>query len=87
MVDSLGAPYGQLISYAIPAEIERARKKVRFVFITGTEDFRRGNVRDLYAGGYAAYGFRSKLLDVQGMGHDVADGIRLKDALDFLEAR
>lgn len=52
-----------------------------------SELFRRGNILDLCNGGYAAHGFRAKLLDVEGMGHDVCDARTLKGALAFLESQ
>jgi hypothetical protein len=53
--------------------------------ITGTRDFRRGNILDIFNGGFAHDGFQAKLFDVRGMGHDVADGETLSAVLDFLE--
>lgn len=76
-----GQPYGVL--KATPDEIARARKE-RFVLITGSNDFRHGNILDLYNGGFAPAGFHVKLFDVPGMGHDVAGPSILSEALDFL---
>jgi hypothetical protein len=47
----------------------RARQ-VRFVLITGSNDFRRGNILDIYHGGFSREQFQAKLFDVPGMGHD-----------------
>jgi hypothetical protein len=65
-------------------EIARARR-VRFVLITGTNDFRRGNILDVFDGGFAREGFQAKLLDVPGMEHDICSGEILSAALDFIE--
>jgi len=53
--------------------------------ITGTNDFRRGNILDIFRGGFEQEGFQAKLLDVPGMEHDICDGETLSRALDFLE--
>jgi hypothetical protein len=76
-----GRPYGVL--RATTGEIARARR-VRFVLITGSDDFRHGNILDIYNGGFAPEGFRAKLFDVPGMGHDVCGPSILSAALDFL---
>ena len=76
-----GQPYG--VPKATPGEIDRARK-VRFVLITGSGDFRHGKILDIYNGGFARGGFQVKLFDVDGMGHDVAGPSILSEALDFL---
>jgi hypothetical protein len=80
-LSTTGRPYG--VFDATPEEIGRARQ-VRFVLITGTDDFRRGNVLDIYNGGFARERFQAKLFDVRGMGHDTCDGATLAAALDFL---
>jgi hypothetical protein len=82
-LDTAGQPYG--FFSATPDEIHGARR-VRFAVITGSEDFRRGNILDVFNGGFAKAGFQAKLFDVPGMSHDVADGNTLSSALDFLEA-
>jgi hypothetical protein len=82
-VDTAGKPYGVLIE-ASDDEIRRA-KKSRFALITGTNDFRRGNILDIFHGGFEQDGFQAKLFDIVGMGHDICDGETLSRALDFLE--
>jgi hypothetical protein len=82
-LDTAGQPYGLLT--ATEDEIAAARH-VRFGLITGTNDFRRGNILDIFNGGFAREGFQAKLFEVQGMAHDVADGKTLSAVLDFLEA-
>lgn len=81
-LDTAGKPYG--IFDATAGEIAAARR-VRFVLITGSGDFRRGNIVDIFNGGFAKHDFQAKLFDVPGMGHDTADGQTLSEALDFLE--
>jgi dienelactone hydrolase len=81
-LDTAGQPYGHLD--ASDAEVRGARK-VRFVLITGTNDFRRGNIRDIFHGGFEREGFQAKLFDVPGMSHDICDAETLVRALDFLE--
>ena len=81
-LDTAGHPYGLLD--ASDADVHGA-KGVRFVLITGTNDFRRGNILDIFRGGFEQEGFQAKLLDVPGMEHDICDGETLSRALDFLE--
>ena len=80
-LSTTGQPYGVFDGNA--EEIARARQ-VRFVLITGTNDFRRGNILDIYHGGFSREQFKAKLFDVPGMGHDTCDGPTLAAALDFL---
>jgi hypothetical protein len=80
-LSTTGQPYGVFDGDA--QEIARARQ-VRFVLITGSNDFRRGNILDIYHGGFSREQFQAKLFDVPGMGHDTCDGATLAAALDFL---
>jgi predicted esterase len=80
-----GQPYGLAASDATADEISAA-KDVRFALITGTNDFRHGNILDIYNGGFKREGFKSKLFDVPGMGHDTPDSATLSEILDFLES-
>jgi predicted esterase len=82
LVDTAGHPYGL---FQASDEDVRQAKAVRFVFITGSNDFRRGNILDIFHGGFELDGFKAKLFDVPGMGHDICDGQTLSRALDFLE--
>jgi len=82
-VSTTGQPYGQF--EATTGEIARA-KRVRFVLITGTNDFRRGNILDIYNGGFVKQHFAAKLIDVPGMDHDICDAATLSAALDFIES-
>lgn len=70
---------------ATPREVQAARLNQKFVFITGSGDFRRGNISDIYEGGYLAEGFTCKFLDVPGMGHADCKPSVLQQALDFLK--
>jgi|SRR4051812_10458296 predicted esterase len=83
--DTSGQPYGLLATDATPAEIDAA-KHVRFALVTGTNDFRHGNILDIYNGGFKREEFNAKLFDVPGMGHDVPGGATLTEILDFLES-
>jgi hypothetical protein len=81
-IDTAGNAYGLLEA---SAEEVRQAKNVRFALITGTGDFRRGNILDIFHGGFEQDGFQAKLFDVRGMGHDICDGQTLARALDYLE--
>jgi len=82
-VSTTGQPYGQF--EATTGEIARA-KRVRFVLITGTNDFRRGNILDIYNGGFVKQHFAAKLIDVPGLEHAICDAATLSAALDFIES-
>ena len=82
-LDTAGQPYG---FFPATADEIRGGKSVRFVLITGSKDFRRGNILDLFNGGFVKAGFQAKLFDVPGMSHDTANAGTLNAALDFLEA-
>jgi hypothetical protein len=77
------SPYGLL--NATPAEIKSARRKVRFVIITGPGDFRYGHLWDIYEGGLLIDGFQARLLDDPLMGHVTSGPNTLRQALDFIE--
>ncbi len=83
-VSTTGQPYGRFNATA--DEIARARR-VRFVLITGANDFRRGNILDIYKGGFARQHFAAKLIDVPGMDHAICDAATLSAALDFLGSK
>lgn len=82
-VDTAGNPYG--LFQASDEEIASARR-VHFALITGSQDFRHGNILDLYNGGFAQDGFQARLFDVPGMAHDTADENTLAAALDFVDS-
>lgn len=83
-VDTAGKPYGVLEA---SREDVVAAKQVRFALVTGSGDFRRGNILDIFHGGFERDGFQAKLFDVPGMGHDICDGETFIRVLDFLEGR
>ena len=62
------------------------RIKVPFALITGDQDPRRGNLLDLYEGGFERRHFRAKLMDLPGVGHAPCDAATLRQALEFVEA-
>jgi hypothetical protein len=80
------APEGEygLLS-ASPQEVDNARSNVRFALITGTRDFRHGNILDLYENGYVDDGFAAHLFDVSGMLHTLCDADTLSRAITFVE--
>lgn len=83
--DTNGNPYGLVSTSA--QNVHDARTRVRFVLITGSNDFRHGNLLDLYEDGFRQEGFRCKLIDVPGMGHGDCSGPVLAQALDFIEGK
>lgn len=85
-VDTEGHGYG-VLGQATAQEVANARSRVRFALITGPDDFRHGNILDIYNGGYAAERFQSRLFDVPGMGHDHCSADTLDKALYYLEGR
>jgi len=66
-------------------EVENAKKQVKFVLITGTEDFRQHYIEDIYNGGFKAEDFSATLISVSGMGHQPCPAHELRDALNFIE--
>ncbi len=66
------------------AEADAARLKVKFVMITGPNDWRYRYIQDIYNGGFLPGHYKAKLLDIPGMGHQVCGGEALQAALDFL---
>lgn len=81
--DTNGSPYGTI---DVPSDnIAAAKSRVRFVLITGSNDFRRGNVADIYYYGFKQQGFAAKMIDVPGMGHQDCSAATLDQALTFIE--
>lgn len=70
---------------ASPLEVDNARQNVRFALITGTGDFRHGNILDIYESGYADEGFAAKLFDVPAMPHTYCDADTLARAITFVD--
>jgi hypothetical protein len=67
-----------------PDRVAEARKKVRFVFITGAKDFRYGNILDIYQGGFVKNGFQARLIDQPDMGHQLCSSESLLEAFHFV---
>ncbi len=82
VVDTVGKPYGVL--QATADEVSRAKRSTRFCLITGSGDFRRGNIIDIYNEGFLQDGFQARLFDVPGMGHQDCDAATLEQALQYL---
>jgi hypothetical protein len=66
-------------------EIAAGKAGARFVFITGTHDFRHAAIVDIFHGGYEKAGFTAKLIDVPKMQHGPCGAKQLSAAIDFLE--
>jgi hypothetical protein len=64
-----------------------AARQVRFALVTGSNDFRHGNILDIFHGGFERDGFQAKLFDVPGMAHDTCDRETLGRIIEFLEGR
>jgi len=65
----------------------RAKSAVRFAFITGDKDPRRGNILDIYEGGFVKNDFHADLIDVRGMGHELCRPETLGKGLDYLDGK
>jgi len=70
-----------------PDRVAEARKNVRFAFVTGAKDFRYGKILDIYEGGFLKNGFRAKLIDQPGMGHQLCRPESLLEAFHFVSDR
>jgi hypothetical protein len=68
-------------------EVAEARKRVKFVLVTGSKDFRYGNIMDIYAGGFQKDGYTVKLIDVPGMDHAICSPKALRDGISFLDKK
>lgn len=72
------APMGPILA--------EAKRRNRYVLLTGTKDFNRENTRGVYQRGFKAEGFRHVLyLDVPDMGHVRPPGEWFARGLDFLD--
>ncbi|HVM60600.1 MAG TPA: PHB depolymerase family esterase [Verrucomicrobiae bacterium] len=67
--------------------IRETKRRVRFALVTGSKDFRHGNILDIYIGGFLPDGFQAKLLDIDGMPHALCPAPVLDEALGFIESR
>jgi hypothetical protein len=83
--DTNGNPYGVV---EVPSgSVAIAKSRVRFALITGPNDFRHGNIADIYNSGFSQEGFTAKLFDVPGMGHQDCDAQTLDQALNFISTQ
>ena len=64
---------------------QEAKANVRFVFITGSGDFRTHYIKDIYNGGYKPNGFKALLIDVPEMRHNICNAEALANALEYIE--
>jgi hypothetical protein len=63
-----------------------AKKRNRFVLLTGSKDFNRESTKNVYRRGFKAEGFRHVLyLEVPDMGHALPSGEWFAKGLDFLD--
>jgi hypothetical protein len=63
-----------------------AKKRNRYVLLTGSKDFNRENTKDVYRRGFKAEGFRHVLyLEIPDMGHALPAGEWFAKGLDFLD--
>ena len=85
LADTQGHPYGHGMVKLAPRRLAAVRRRMRFALITGSRDFRRGNILDIYYGGYVAHGFHAQLFDVEGLGHETCGAPTLAQAGDYLD--
>ncbi len=81
-----GALYGEMRG-SDEVDVGAVKERVRFVIITGNNDFRYGNLQDIYQGGFQSDGYQAKFLDVPGMAHRICQPEALAEALDFIEGK
>lgn len=68
-------------------QADEAKAKVKFVLVTGSKDFRYGNILDIYKGGFQKDGYSVKLIDVPGMEHTLCSQKVLTEAFAFLDKK
>lgn len=59
----------------------------RYVFVTGSRDFNRRDMRKVFSKYQAAGVTQSVLMDLPGYGHEYPNPDQLRQAIDFLDAR
>lgn len=64
---------------------DETKRRVKFALVTGSKDFRYGNILDVYQGGFLRDGYKVKLFDVPGMGHTLCPATVLNDAINWFE--
>ena len=70
----------------VPTILAEAKKRNRFILLTGSKDFNRANTRDVYQRGFKAEGFRHVLfIEVPDMGHAPPPAEWFARGLDFLD--
>jgi hypothetical protein len=70
----------------VGAILADAKKRNRYILLTGSKDFNRKNTQDVYRRGFKAEGFRHVLyLEVPDMGHAPPSGEWFAKGLDFLD--
>ncbi len=68
-------------------EVAEAKQRVKFVLVTGSKDFRYGNIMDVYTGGFQKDAYAVMLIDVPGMDHTICSPKALRDGISFLDKR
>jgi hypothetical protein len=61
--------------------------RARYVFITGADDFNRGDMRALYAAYVKAGMTQTRLMDLVYLGHDLPAASDMAAAIAFLDGR
>lgn len=64
--------------------IEKTKASVGFALVTGSKDFNRPGILKTFNEGYTPGGYRVKLFDTPGMGHELARTKTLEAALKWL---
>ena len=76
-------PYG---FYSMKKSLaEETKNEVKYCIITGPNDFRYGNLLDIYNGGFKEDNHDVKLFVAKGMGHRICSGAILDRALSFID--
>ena len=75
--------YGFYDSYPLPNDVLAAN--LRVAIITGTNDFLDVNLNNIYYNGIVEDGLTGWLIDVPGMGHEMADYASYDQALGYLD--
>lgn len=83
--DPGGSKYGVT---SVPANlVSVAKANVKFAIITGANDFRYGNLKDIYQNGFYRDGFKARLFDIPQMEHVDCDENTLDQAIRYLDGR
>lgn len=61
------------------------KRRVKFALVTGSEDFRYGNILDIYRGGFLQDRYKVRLFDVPGMEHTLCPGTVLDDGIRWFD--